>query len=59
MCVFWARICALSKRADDSQAWAYYGCLNLFANTNGKKDEEEKKKLQEGEKEELRAGTCT
>lgn len=42
-----------SKRADgryDGQAWAYYGCLNLFANTNGKKDEEEKKNLQEGER---------
>ena len=52
-----------SKRAEgryDGQAWAYYGCLNLFANTNGKKDEEEKKKFAgRGEKEELGAASCT
>ena len=31
-----------SKRADsryDGQAWAYYGCLNLFANTRRRRKE--------------------
>lgn len=39
-----------SKRADsryDGQAWAYYGCLNLFANTKTKK---RKKNCRKGRK---------
>jgi hypothetical protein len=39
-----------------AKARAYYDCLNLFANTNGKKDEEKERKkklLGRGEKRSL------